>query len=150
MNKIIAISAVALAFSAFGAASTAAATETYTPPTLDCETWQVPGWLNEHGDPTGCVDNAPCPEARKGLPCPADLPIADPTTTPVAVAPVPYVPAEPVADVTGPASPIPADAPKIAPTQLAETGVSDWWLLPLGAAMIAAGLGVARWARETD
>lgn len=39
------------------------------PVALECESWEVPGWLNDAGEPTGCVDNAPCPEAREGLPC---------------------------------------------------------------------------------
>lgn len=34
-------------------------TDTYTSPVLDCPTGTVPGWLNDHGDPTSCVNNTP-------------------------------------------------------------------------------------------
>ena len=96
----------------------APAEDDYTPPVLDCESWQVPGWLNEHGDPSGCVENLPCPEAREGLPCPADIP------EPVPVASDPVVPPEDA--VTPPADTQPA---------LALTGTPD--PLPLGVVAVA-------------
>jgi len=40
----------------------------YTPPVLHCESWQVPGWLNGHGDPTSCVNNEAVPGSHKGEP----------------------------------------------------------------------------------
>lgn len=96
--RTIIICAVAVAVLAAGSAIAMApsvAEETYTPPVLNCESWEAPGWLNEQGDPTGCVDNAPCPEARKGLPCPADIPV--PAPAPEAPAPAPVAAPEPVA-----------------------------------------------------
>lgn len=68
-------------------------------PALNCESWEVPGWLGEDGLPTGCVDNAPCPEVREGLPCPADVvtppPVVEapkPVPVPHARAPMPVAP----------------------------------------------------------
>ena len=60
----------------------AIAEEPYTKPVVNCESWQAPGWLNDQGDPTGCVDNASCPEAREGLPCPADVVYVEPEVVP--------------------------------------------------------------------
>ena len=45
----------------------------YTPPVLDCDEYQVPGWLNEFEDATSCVSNNPCPEVNAGEPCPSDV-----------------------------------------------------------------------------
>jgi hypothetical protein len=82
-------------------------------PTFTCETWQVPGWLGDDGTPTSCVDNAPCPEAREGLPCPGDLPAEIPA--PVVETPVPVIetPA-PIAETPAPDAETPAPAPEVA------------------------------------
>jgi len=45
----------------------------YTPPVLNCDEYQVPGWLNQFGDATSCVSNNPCPEVNAGEPCPSDV-----------------------------------------------------------------------------
>jgi hypothetical protein len=47
-------------------------TPTFTP--FTCPEYKVPGWLDENGNPTSCVDNSPCP----GLVPPACLPVAEP------------------------------------------------------------------------
>lgn len=52
----------------------------YTPPVVDCPEHTVPGWLNEHGDPTSCVGDHPCPQVPAGDPCPGDPPVTPPTT----------------------------------------------------------------------
>lgn len=85
MKTFVSIFAIVMALFGFGAVSSASATEDYIPPVLNCESWEVPGWLNEEGDPTSCVDNAPCPEVREGLPCPADIPtpVEEPVVVPV-------------------------------------------------------------------
>lgn len=56
----------------------------YTPPAVECEPGTAPGWLNEHGDPTSCVGDNPCPEVEFGQPCPGDVPpvIEPPVDTP--------------------------------------------------------------------
>jgi len=76
----------------------------YTPPVLDCNEYQVPGWLNRFGDATSCVSNNPCPEVNAGEQCPSD--VVPPVVTPV-------VTQEPAAE-------------------LAETGVTETTLWALG------------------
>lgn len=65
-------------------------TQTYTPPVLDCQPGTVPGWTNEHGDPTSCVSNNPCPEVEFGQTCPAD--VVPPGVPPVVTPPAAVVP----------------------------------------------------------
>lgn len=56
---------------------------TYTAPIMNCGVGTVPGWLNEHGDPTSCVSNNPCPEVAFGETCPVDEPaIEEPEVEP--------------------------------------------------------------------
>ena len=67
--------------------------------TLNCDTNHLPGWLDESGLPSGCVENWPCVEAMSGLPCPGDVPAA--VVEPVEPAPVPVqAPPAPVESVT--------------------------------------------------
>ena len=109
------------------------AEDDYTPPVLDCESWKVPGWLNEHGDPSGCVDNAPCPEARNGLPCPADIPAPAPVEAePVESEPEAVVPVVASEDAVIP--PVEVTPTEVQP-ELALTGTHD--PLPLGIVAIA-------------
>ena len=162
MFKITAAVAIAFAFSGFGAATAAVAEENdnvviveetpemvqeliYDTPVLNCEAWQVPGWLNEFGDPTGCVDNAPCPEAREGLPCSADIPVVI-TEEPVEVTPpletvlVPEVISTPeviTVDETGEQVPM-----------LAETGFENWGFVIFAIASILLGLSFTRLNRN--
>jgi len=35
---------------------------------LNCEDWQIPGWLGDDGLPTSCVNNEAVPGANKGEP----------------------------------------------------------------------------------
>lgn len=119
----------------------------YTAPVLNCEPGTVPGWLNEHGDPTSCVGDLPCPPVPFGEPCPGDpapevapapQPPADAVTPPVA----PVAPAEPV--VAAEVAPAPAEAPlaaDVAAPMLAETGANT--ALPLGVAGIVLAVGAA-------
>lgn len=133
MKMFASILVIAMALFGFGAVSSAAATEGYVPPVLNCESWEVPGWLNEEGDPTSCVDNAPCPEVREGLPCPADIPaegpvvegpvIEEPVATPVVETPI----SAPVAIEKPTTVPVTAPVMTVVPTtttepMLAETG----------------------------
>jgi len=76
--------------------------EPYTAPVLHCEAWQVPGWLNGHGDPTSCVNNEAVPGSHKGEPP------ATPEPDPTVEAPAP-VPDEPEAET--PAEPEPDPEP---------------------------------------
>ena len=99
------------------------AEDDYTPPVLDCESWQLPGWLNEHGDPSGCVENLPCPWTRDGLPCPADIP-----------APAP-VAADPVVASEDAVTPPTEVEPTEVQSELALTGTPD--PLQLGAVAVA-------------
>lgn len=75
----------------------------YTPPVVNCAPGTVPGWLNEHGDPTSCVDNHPCiATATQDFDC---NPIA-----PAIVAPPAAAPAAPVQSAHS-AAPEPSAAP---------------------------------------
>ena len=42
--------------------------EEYVVPTIECPPDKVPGWLDEHGNPQGCVDNNPTPGQPKEEP----------------------------------------------------------------------------------
>lgn len=100
----------------------------YEPPVLNCGEWEVPGWLNEHGDPTSCVSNHPCP----GLEAPAcgqEPPVVVTPDLPVEETPVEETPADPVVEeevATG------------EPQELAETGF-DSLALYLAAGLVLAG-----------
>lgn len=83
---------------------------------LNCETWQAPGWLDEQGNPTGCVDNAPCPEARENLPCPADIPAVEPVIAPVTPSEAPVTPLTPIEVLME----APVEAPLLAPVTPSE------------------------------
>lgn len=73
-------------------------------PKLACPPDKVPGWLDENGDPQGCVDNNPTPGAEKELPA-AEAPA--PALEAATVQPVPH-PSE--LAVTGTVDPIAAGA----------------------------------------
>jgi hypothetical protein len=64
---------------------------------LNCEDWQVPGWLDADGLPTSCVNNEAIPGSHKGEP-PAEPPVE--TAEP---APVETVEPEPIPEVEVPA-----------------------------------------------
>lgn len=54
----------------------------YTPPVVECPEGTTPGWLNEHGDPTSCVGDDPCPETvEDGCPPPVTPPTEPPVVT---------------------------------------------------------------------
>lgn len=149
MKTFFAAFAIAMALLGFGTVSSAFATEGYVPPVLNCESWEVPGWLNEHGDPSSCVDNAPCPEVREGLPCPADIPapveepVVVPVDEPVDVAEAPVK--EPVAVERPSTVPLPAPVVDVVPTtttvpMLAETGYDARNAFIITAVLMGAGL----------
>lgn len=46
----------------------------YIETTLDCPPNKVPGWLDENGNPQGCVDNNPTPLEPKELPVLEEVP----------------------------------------------------------------------------
>lgn len=164
MKKIVATLALTLACFGFSATSAAMADDVLvveeTPDMVqtlivECESWQVPGWLDEQGNPTSCVDNAPCPEARKGLPCPADIPGVETVTPPIEPSEAPVAPTTPVEVVTV----TPVEAPLVAPVAssdeiapelievepvLAETGISNsaWIALLIGSLLTAVGIAI--------
>lgn len=79
-------------------------TATYTPPIVNCEEGTAPGWLNEQGDPTSCVDDHAVIET----------PIVVTEETPEMVQPA-TVPAAPVQQPVLPAL-VEADVPALAET----------------------------------
>lgn len=109
------VAAAAIAFAVAGplaAPAEPAPTSTPTPtaPTetfeqraasLNCEAWQVPGWLGEDGLPTSCVNNEAVPGSHKGEPPAA----ATPTKTPE---PAPEPAPAPAETTTPPAPEAPA------------------------------------------
>jgi hypothetical protein len=122
----------------------------YTPPVLHCEPWQVPGWLNEHGDPTSCVNNSPNPgeEPATEAPTPAG---PTPSPAPSSATPAPSAPATPSAPSaeSGSSSPttVPASSTGATPTELAYTGTADGdraRLLAIAAALVALGALILR------
>lgn len=139
----------------------------YVPPVLNCGEWQVPGWLNEHGDPTSCVSNHPCP----GLEAPACIPTEEenpwnpePTDPPTETTPTPgpSEPSEPSSPSTepvgsaapsAPAEPSTEQLPMLTPpaavsaehdrTELPATGAADVLIRNYaGWALGLAGLGI--------
>ena len=85
-----------------------------------CEEGKVPGWLDENGDPQGCVDNNPTPRKPD---TPEDS--KEPTTETPAVQ----------AEVAQPVTP--------APEELAVTGAGlEWSALIIGAVFVVAGLAL--------
>tara|TARA_R110002124_G_scaffold163088_6_gene330420 strand:- start:530 stop:1192 length:663 start_codon:yes stop_codon:yes gene_type:complete len=98
----------------------------YVPPVVECGEWEVPGILDEHGNPTGCVSNHPCP----GLEAPECAPVV-----------VPEEPAEPVIPVE-PVTPVETvDLPTIpVSAELARTG-STPPIIPIGIASLLLAVG---------
>lgn len=163
MKKFFATLTLAVALLGFGATAAVAddilvaeetsemvQTLTYTAPVLDCETWQLPGWLDEQGNPTGCVDNAPCPEAREGLPCPADIPVVEPVAPVVTPVEAPVTPVEPAVveqvtpvetAVVAPVAPANEVTPVVETVpMLAETGSNASTLLQIVMVLVGSGL----------
>ena len=90
--------------------------EEYVVPTIECPPDKVPGWLDEHGNPQGCVDNNPTPGQPKEEPgntIPENPEIAVP---------------DPIESIT--------TSPMSSPDMLAETGGVD----PLMAGLLAVTL----------
>lgn len=98
--------------------STDCAEPEYVPPVLDCEAWQVPGWLNEHGDPTSCVGDHPCPGHEHDN-CPLPPADGEEPVTPDEAAVGPYQTHERILPVTG---------------------TDNLWLAPVGAALVLLGI----------
>lgn len=137
----------------------------YTPPVLDCGPYEVPGWLDGHGNPTVCINNCPWDgqtAAECHSPTPTPTPtytsgpgvIPSPTPTPHATTPAPQV-------ITPPATTTPhvQTVVPLTPT-LADTGISDgagflWlviaiMLIVLGSATLIAGIVKRVAVREED
>lgn len=135
----------------------------YVPPVVNCGPNEVPGWLNEHGDPTSCVNNCPYP-GQTAAECHAPV---TPTPTPTASLPplhtmpatiTPSAPAAPV--VTPSAAPAAPATTTVQPSQpmLADTGydymgslvvvVAVLLALALGALCIARGVHLRRKAED--
>ena len=90
--------------------------EEYVVPTIECPPDKVPGWLDEHGNPQGCVDNNPTPGQPK----------EEPGNT---------IPENPEIVVPDPIESI-TTSPMSSPDMLAETGGVD----PLMAGLLAVTL----------
>ena len=90
--------------------------EEYMVPTIECPPDKVPGWLDEHGNPQGCVDNNPTPGQPK----------EEPGNT---------IPENPEISVPDPIESI-TTSPMSSPDMLAETGGVD----PLMAGLLAVTL----------
>lgn len=100
-------------------------------PPLDCPEGKVPGWLDENGNPQGCVDNNPTP--------------LEPKPEPPVEKPGQVIPVQP--DITVPA--VIETAAQAEPMELAETGVADiLGLALLAAVLIAGGVALMRKARR--
>jgi len=106
--------------------ATPAVAECYVPPVLNCLPGTVPGWLNEHGDPTGCVDDHPCVANEfQDWDCNPVVP-AEPVMVPEEEVPptvVAPVPTQPEPDVTVPDET--SDVPLLAETGL--DGAMMFW-----------------------
>lgn len=74
----------------------------YTPPVLNCQPGTAPGWINEHGDPTACVDNQPTPPDEPSEP-------TQPSGEPTAPMTNPEVPDD-TDTPTVPTGPLPVDS----------------------------------------
>lgn len=100
--------------------------ETNTPvPVLECPPNKVPGWLDENGNPQGCVDNNPNPLQPKD-----EIPVVD-------------APAPETVETVSPTPAVLVDT--AAPNELAVTGGFD--LLPLvliAAALTTSGVAMIR------
>lgn len=96
---------------------------------FECPEHKVPGWLDENGVPTSCVDNNPNPLQPK-----EDMVVPD---QPEIVVPEPIEqPTAPVEISTGVGQPIPGE-----PQELAVTGTADAFLLSfVGIALVLAGV----------
>lgn len=131
LKRAGATGALCLALAVLGAAP-ASAEEPMPAPTLDCPHNTVPGWLDDEGNPTSCVGDAPCPETETGD-CPE-----------VAATPAPIVAPVIVPEV------VPVDVPVVEPAPtlvLAETGPDAWTLaglLAAAAALFTAGITLVR------
>lgn len=100
------------------------------PPPLDCPEGKVPGWLDEHGNPQGCVDNNPTPlEPKPEQPTPDNPQV---------------VPEQPAIEV--PAAIETATAQPVAQhDELALTGAGDMLGVGLGAVvLLAAGVALMK------
>lgn len=87
---------------------------------IECGPGKVPGWLDEHGDAQGCVDNNPTPGAPKD-PVASNDPVAG-------------VPADAVAVVQ-----VAPTVPHYIETGVQGTGSSDWLALVLIAVAFVTG-----------
>lgn len=121
----------------------------YVPPVVECEPGTVPGWLNEHGDPTSCVDDHPCianevqdADCNPIVPPPVNPPpaVEPPAASPPAAIETPAIEppseSEPVA-----VTPAPVET---APT-LPETGPRDsahLWFVSIALMLVGMALAV--------
>lgn len=111
-----------------------------TPP-ITCTPPYAPGWLDESGQPTGCVWNGPDPTEEPSSPTPTPAPSPSPSL-PAEIVPAPApvgVDPAPVSPAPSPtSSPSPSSTP--ARTSLAETGAEGAALGLIAVAMICAGI----------
>lgn len=154
LKKLAAIAALGFALTAAAVSPAFAEDATAEPapttaPSIECPHNTVPGWLDENGNPTSCVGDAPCPETETGD-CPSDVPVAPtPSAIPVApvveVAPVPSVTPETVPVVVPPV--VTNEAPAATEPELAETGTDGGLLAGMlagGVSLVAGGIALVR------
>lgn len=118
-----------------------------TTTTLECPPNKVPGWLDEHGNPQGCVDNNPTPLQPK-----PEIPVEETPTAPISPAPAP-APVEELAQPMPPAyieTAAPGDTiAEVGTTtpahveELALTGAGDIAVWGLAIALVVAGISIA-------
>lgn len=141
LHDLIKTNAYTYAATSFGAGCVVPPTPPYTPPVLDCPDGTVPGWVNEHGDPTSCVTDEPNPPVV--TPPVVIPPVVTPTAeTPPAVVPPADTPAPaPAPEVTPAAAAVvaPTSAPESTDDALAFTGADT----ALPTILVASGLVVA-------
>lgn len=109
----------------------AAYCETTPSPALECPEGKVPGWLDENGNPQGCVDNNPTPlEPKPENPTKPDNPQVVPEQPDITVP-------EAIETVT--------TQPTDQPAELAVTGAGDMLGVSLGAVvLLAAGVALMK------
>lgn len=123
----------------------------YVPPVLNCPTGTTPGWINEHGDPTSCVNDEPTPGDEPSEPTPPSGEPSAPTTNPEVPddTATPTVPSGPSPDTSSStvsvSAPSASDRPSasVAPTtsdSLAYTGSNTGDLGAWAGGLLALGL----------
>lgn len=134
-------------------------TEPPTPPApIECDPGYAPGWLDEHGNPTGCVANGPTEPEPEETPwtTPTETPSSQPSNAPNSVPGTPTASSVPSTE-TEPKKPAELGAPqtldwKTPPLpSLAATGSNDtliWTVTALVAVLLGAHLYLTNHRRK--